>query len=59
MACLTLCNMRHQHSKKIVLIVYELLYYYFKEQINNKLSIFILVLMENEYKYQYFSMVGY
>lgn len=58
MACLT-CNMRHQHSKKIVLIVYELLYYYFKEQINNKLSIFILVLTDTEYKYQYFSMVGY
>lgn len=51
MACLTLCN--------IVLIVYELLYYYFKEQINNKLSIFILVLTDTEYKYQYFSMVGY
>lgn len=51
MACLTLCNMRHQHSKKIVLIVYEILYYYFKEQINNKLSIFILVLTDTEYKY--------
>lgn len=51
MACLTLSNMRHQHSKKIVLIVYKILYYYFKEQINNKLSIFILVLTDTEYKY--------